>query len=292
MKKQFARRSLLYIPGSSQKMLNKAKDIQADAVILDLEDAVSMAEKDQARENVAQILPELCGKEKEIIVRINAADTYWCYQDVAAVAPKGINAVVVPKADEKSLIAVDLLLGAVERENGMEPGSVGMIPLFETTYAIANAYQVLGAAARIDGVQLGAEDLTKEQEIVRTSQGAEILYARQQLAMAAKARGIDILDTPYVNIHDLDGLRADTELVKSIGFTGKTCIHPSHIAPINQVFSPTEAEIAYARGVVEAFEASVKEGKGACMYENKMIDKPVAERAQRLLNKAARMSLC
>lgn len=287
MSKQFARRALLYIPGSSKKMLGKAESVQADGVILDLEDAVSMDEKDAARENVAAILPSLRGAGKEIVVRINAADTLWCYQDILAIAGT-VDTVIVPKADERSLIAVDAFLGAVEQARGLS--EIKVIPLFETTYAITNAYAVLGASARIDGVQLGAEDLTKEQEILRTEQGAEILYARQQLAMAARARGIDILDTPYTHVSDIEGLRADALAVKRMGFTGKVCIHPSHIAPINEVFSPTEAEIAQARGIVTAFAASVAEGRGACMYENKMVDKPVAERAQSLLDKAARFA--
>ena len=291
MKARYARRSLLYIPGSSQKMLGKAVDVKADAVILDLEDAVSIDEKDNARSYVADILPKLTTEEREVIVRINSADTSWCYKDITAVAGLGINTVIVPKADERSLITVDTMLEAVEKELGLENGTIGIIPLFETTYAIANAYKVLGASPRIDGVQLGAEDLTKEQEIVRTSEGTEIQYARQQLAMAARARGIDILDTPYTGIKDLDGLRRDAQYVKSIGFTGKTCIHPSHIEIINEVFSPTAEEIDFARGVVEAFEASVKEGKGACMYRNKMVDKPVAERAVKLLEKAERLGV-
>lgn len=292
MSQKFARRSLLYMPGSSLKMLGKAKSATSDAVILDLEDAVSMDEKDAARQNVVDMLPEILTGGKEVIVRINAADTIWCYKDILAVVPCGIHAVVVPKADELALIAVDMLLTAMEKELGIAHGTIKMIPLFETAYAIANPYAVLGAAARIDGAQLGAEDLTKEQEIVRTMQGDEILYARHQLAMAARARGLDILDTPFTAIADLDGLRADAQLVKSIGFTGKTCIHPSHIATINEVFSPSPAEIAFARGVTDAYRAGVAAGKGACMYENKMIDKPVAERSQKLLEKAARLGIC
>lgn len=291
MKTRYARRSLLYIPGSSQKMLGKAADVKADAVILDLEDAVSIDEKDHARRYVADVLPQLTGGDREIIVRINSADTSWCYKDITDVAGLGINTVIVPKADERSLIAVDTMLEAVEKELGLEIGTIGIVPLFETAYAIANAYRVLGVSPRIDGVQLGAEDLTKEQEIVRTSEGNEIRYARQQLAMAARARGIDILDTPYTGIKDLDGLRRDAQYVKSIGFTGKTCIHPGHIEIINEVFSPSAEEIDFAKGVVEAFEISVKEGKGACMYRNKMVDKPVAERAVKLLNKAKRLGI-
>lgn len=289
MSDKFLRRSLLYIPGSSQKMISKAQTITADAVIFDLEDAVSISEKDQARDNVTRALSEMKNSGKEIIVRINAMDTLWGYKDIMAIASLYPDAIILPKANENSLITADMMLGAMEKELGAELYTIKLIPLFETTYSIANAYQVLGATPRIDGVQLGAEDLTKEQEITRTTSGAEILYARQQLAMAARARCIDIIDTPYTGIKDLDGLKKDTELVKSIGFTGKTCIHPTHIEVINEVFSPTAEEIENANGILAAFEEAINDGKGACMYKNKMVDAPVAERAERIIKKAKRI---
>ena len=164
-----------------------------------------------------------------------------------------------------------------------------MIPLFETTYAIANAYQILGATPRINGVQLGAEDLTKDQEIARSAEGKEIRYARMKLAMDARARKIDIIDTPYTGIHDLEGLKRDAEFSRDVGFTGKTCIHPSHIDIINEVFSPSEADAENARAILKVYEQSVAEGKGACMYKNKMIDVPVAERAGKIVKKADRI---
>lgn len=286
MSMKFLRRSLLYIPGSSLKMIGKASGVTSDAAIFDLEDAVSIGEKDAARGNVVSALPTLIGSGKEIIVRVNAMDTLWGYQDLLAVIPKRPDAVILPKADERGIITADAVISAIEQAQGMEIGTVKVIPLFETAYAIANAYQVLGAAARIDGVQLGAEDLTKEQEIVRTIAGSEILYARQQLAMAARARKIDIIDTPFTGVRDLEGLHADAALAKSIGFTGKTCIHPSHIETINSVFSPGEQEVETARGIVEALAEAVAAGKGACMYQGKMVDAPVAERAHRILAKA------
>ena len=286
MAKQSARRSLLYMPGSSPKMLGKIPSVASDAVIIDLEDAVSLDEKDNARTLAAEALSANAGCGRELICRVNAPDTVWCYEDILAVVCESLSAIVVPKANERFLIAAELMLTAVEEKKGLPHGQVGIIPLFETAYSIANAYAVLGASPRICGVQLGAEDLTKEQEIQRTREGNEILYARQQLAMAARARGLDILDTPYTDIRDLEGLESDTRLVKSLGFTGKTCIHPSHIETINRIFSPSAEEIAFARGVLAAYAAAVAEGRGACMYQNKMVDKPVAERAERLLKKA------
>ncbi|MCI8599306.1 MAG: CoA ester lyase [Lachnospiraceae bacterium] len=289
MEKNNLRRSLLYIPGSSQKMIAKAKTLSPDGVIFDLEDAVSIAEKDKARENVATAIAGMDSSSTEIIVRINAMDTFWGYQDILAIAKLLPSAIILPKADEKGLITADMVLGAMEREMNVELYTVKLIPLFETTYSITNAYQVLGSTPRISGVQLGAEDLTKEQEIVRTAGGEEILYARQQLAMAARARQLDILDTPFTGIQDLEGLRKDALLAKSIGFTGKTCIHPSHIDIINEVFSPTREEIEQAEKMLAAFEEALKAGKGACMYQNKMVDAPVAERAKHIIDKANRI---
>lgn len=286
MAKRSPRRSLLYIPGSSVKMLGKIASAAADAVILDLEDAVSIEEKDHARTNVAEALKTYADSGRELICRINAADTIWCYEDILAAVGESLSAVVVPKADERFLCAVDLMLTAAEQKAGLAPGSIEIIPLFETSYAIANAYAVLGASGRITAVQLGAEDLTRDMGIERTREGTEFLYARQCLAVAARARNLDVLDTPYTDIRDLEGLEADTRLVKSLGFTGKTCIHPSHIETVNRIFSPSPEEISFARGVVEAYASAMAEGRGACMYHNKMIDKPVAERAEKLLRKA------
>ncbi len=287
MGKRWLRRSLLYIPGSSPKMLGKAAGIECDAVILDLEDSVGIAEKDAAREAVRELLPALTAQPKEAIVRVNAMDTVWGVKDLFAVVPERPSAVILPKADEKSLVTADMLLSSLEREHGVAAGSIGIIPLLETTYAIANAYQVLGACGRIVGAQLGAEDLTKEQEISRTPEGREIEYARQHLAMAARARGLDILDTPYTVIKDLEGLRRDALVAKSFGFTGKTCIHPSHVRIVDEVFSPTREEVAFAQGLLEVYTRALEDGRGACMYEGKMIDAPVAQRAERIVEKAA-----
>ena len=289
MSKGRIRRSLLYVPGSSDKMLEKAAGVTADAVILDLEDSVSISEKETAREKVARQIGVVRESRKEVMVRVNGMDTAWGIRDLLAICPCRPDAVIVPKADERALIVADRILDVLERENGMNPGSISLIPLFETAYSIANPLSILQVTPRIDGLQLGAEDLTKEMEIDRTSQGEEIRYARNQVAAAGKACKLDILDTPYTGIHDLDGLRRDSITARQIGFTGKVCIHPSHISVINEVFSPSEAEIAFARGLLAAYEDGVKAGKGAVMYENKMIDAPVADRAKRVIEKAERI---
>ncbi len=180
-------------------------------------------------------------------------------------------------------------VSAGHKQHGLEPNSISMIPLFETTDAIVHGAELLGLCRRIDGVQFGAEDLTKEMEIPRTLGGEEIRYAREQLIFAARANGVDSLDTPFTDVKNLEALERDVAQAKAMGFTGKTCIHPSHIEAIHRAFTPTEEEVRRAQGIVAAMEAAVAEGKGACMYENKMVDAPVAERARKIVEKAARI---
>lgn len=270
-------------------MVKKAETVPSDAVIFDLEDAVSIQEKEAARKIVKNAVNCLQPAEKEIIVRVNSVENSWGFEDIQSIVPELPDAVILPKADEKSIAAVDMLISALEKKMGIPLNTIKLIPLFETTYAIVNAYQILGGTPRIDGVQLGAEDLTKEQEIIRSPEGQEIRYARMKLAMDARARKIDIIDTPFTGIHDLEGLRWDAECSRDMGFTGKTCIHPGHIDIINEVFSPSAAEVEDARGILKAYEQAVAEGKGACMYKNKMIDVPVAERAGKIVEKADRI---
>lgn len=284
------RRSLLYMPGSSMKMLQKAVTLQPDAVILDLEDAVSIAEKELARSQVVEMLPKILESGKEVLVRVNGMDTPWGVEDLMAIVPCRPDGIVLPKASRQYVLTADCILTMLEKKHHLEPNSIGMVPLFETTDAIVNGYELLGLCPRINGVQFGAEDLTKEMEISRTVGGDEIRYAREQLIFAARARGIDSLDTPFTDVKNLDALRKDVEAIRAMGFTGKTCIHPSHIETIHQVFTPTEEEVANARGIVAAMAEAVAQGKGACMYQNKMVDAPVAERAQRLVDKAERIA--
>ena len=287
----FLRRSLLYVPGSSDKMLAKAESVAADAVIIDLEDSVSPDEKDAARQRVAAFIEAKKITGKELIVRINGMDNLWGYLDLLAIAPLMPNAIVLPKADERAVCTCDSFLTALEISCGAAPDSIKLIPLLETAYGIANCGSILQAAKRIDGVQLGAEDLTRDQGIERTVSGKEVLFARYQLAIAGAAAKIDILDTPYTDIHNLDGLREETESAKSMGFTGKTCIHPSHIDTINEIFTPNKEAAADAQALLETYHQSLESGKGACTYNGKMVDAPIAARAEKILNKAKKIGV-
>lgn len=276
----FLRRSLLYVPASSEKMLNKARTISSDAVILDLEDSVSPEEKEKARKNVVEYLHER-QYEKEVIVRINALNTIWGLKDMMEIIPLSPNGIILPKANEKSVAAYEMIffsLSGSEQEK-----HTSLIPLLETAEGISDARQILSSSGLIDAIQLGAEDLARDLSVERTREGLEIEFARQSLVYIAKGLKLDVLDTPYTAIHDIEGLRADCMKAKAMGFTGKVCIHPSHVDVINEIFSPSEAEISEAGKIISAYEDARKDGKGAVSYNGKMIDLPILRRAENLI---------
>lgn len=285
MSKRFVRRSFLYVPGSSERKITKSLHTAADAIILDLEDAVSPMEKENARALVMQWMDEMKKSNKEILVRVNALDTFLGVEDIIALAENPPHTIIIPKADVQIMQMADLLLSGLEERKGLEKGSIGLIPLLETAAGIQDAVAIIGASPRVNGVQLGAEDLTKELGILRTKEGDEIRFAREMLAYAACRYKVDSLDTPFTDIHDTEGLCKDTEIARNIGFTGKTCIYPPHADSINERFRPKAEDVAFSRLIVAAFEEARKEGKGACMFEGKMIDLPIVERAVRIIEK-------
>lgn len=280
------RRSLLYVPGSSPKMIEKSFAGLVDGIILDLEDAVSPGEKETARTNVAACLARPRPPGKEMLVRINAVGSAHGLRDLLAVIPQRPDTIVIPKADVASVVAVDRIVAALEEERGLAPKTIGLIALMETAASIINAAAIAAAAPRLTGLQFGAEDLTKELGIPRTAVGDELHHARSALVFAGCANGIDILDTPFADHADIEALSAETRRVKAIGMTGKTCIHPKQVEVVNAVFTPTAAEIDHARRVLAAFEQAVAEGKGACSLDGRMIDAPIAARARKILEKA------
>ena len=286
MRQRAIRRSLLYVPGHSEKMIDKALNLNADSIILDLEDAVSPNEKTAARMLVKESIQKFKEKKKEIIIRINDVKTKDGVLDIEAIVEEKPNAIIVPKADEEAIQVTDILLNATEMRYNVSKKSIEIIPLLETSYSIVHTYKILDSSHRITAVQFGAEDLTKEIGIDRTDKGMEITYARSGIVHAAVAREIDILDTPFTNIDDNDGLIYDTKNAKQIGFTGKTCIHPNQIETVNAVFTPDAKEVKKARELIKVFDEAVNNGSGVCTFEGKMIDNPIAERARKLVEKA------
>ena len=285
-------RSLLFIPGNNPAMLQNADIHGADALILDLEDAVAIKEKDSARRLVRRAIRELGFGGAPLIIRVNPAGSPYLEEDLAAIVPLSPGYLMPTKVSgADDMRALSARMAAIEAESGLEAGSVGLIPLIETALGVENAFQIAGSDPRIKGLFLGAEDLTSDLGAARSKGGQEIFYARSRMVMAAKACGIPVYDTPFTDVNDDEGLEADAAFAKSLGFDGKAAISPRHVAAINQVFSPKLEEIAYAREVMAAIREGEAAGLGAVSLRGKMIDKPIVDRARRLLEAAEQLGL-
>ncbi len=278
------RRSMLFLPGNNPNMLINGNCFGADAVIFDLEDAVSPQEKDAARVLVRNTMRYMDFASCETIVRINSIDTDYWREDIDFVLPEKPNLILLPKTSTPAdIIAADEYMTEVEKKNNLEVGSVGLIALIETALGVENAYQIATSTKRVKALFLGAEDLTADLQCKRTKAGREIEYARTRLLVAARAAGIDVYDTPFVDVNDDEGMHSDAIVSKELGFSGKASISPRHVEVINEVFTPTEAEINYAYEVVEAIKLAKQMGKGAISLYGKMIDAPIVARAERTI---------
>ena len=286
------RRSMLFLPGNNPNMLINGATLGADAIIFDLEDAVSPAEKDAARILVRNTMRYMDLGGCETIVRINSVDTPYWQADLDAVAPQKPDLILLPKsACAQDIQLVDAYLTEKEAQAGMENGTIGLMPLIETAMGVENAFAIATAAKRVKALFLGAEDLTADLQCKRTKEGREIEYARTRLVVAARAAGVDVYDTPFTDVNDDEGIWTDAQLAKALGFTGKASISPRHVEVINTVFSPTEKEIDYAYEVLDAIEMAKRMGKGAIALHGKMIDAPIVARAQRTIDMAIALGL-
>ena len=286
------RRSMLFLPGNNPNMLINGNCLGADAVIFDLEDAVSPDEKDAARILVRNTMRYMDFRGCEIIVRINSIDTPYWRKDIDAILPYKPGLILLPKTGSAAdVLAADQYITQMEEKLGMEAGTVGLMPLIETAMGVENAFAIASATHRVTALFLGAEDLTADLQCKRTKEGREIEYARTRLVMAARAAGVDVYDTPFTDVNDDEGIEVDANLAKSLGFSGKASISPRHVDVINRVFSPTIAEIDYAYEVMEAIELAKKQGKGAIALRGKMIDAPIVTRAQRTIAMAQALGL-
>ena len=286
------RRSMLFLPGNNPNMLINGATLGADAIIFDLEDAVSPAEKDAARILVRNTMRYMDLGSCETIVRINSVDTPYWQADLDAVTPQKPDLILLPKsACAGDIQLVDGYLSKIEEGLGWQRGTVGIMPLIETAMGVENAFAIASAAKRVKALFLGAEDLTADLQCKRTKEGREIEYARTRLVVAARAAGVDVYDTPFTDVNDDEGIWTDARLAKALGFTGKASISPRHVEVINTVFSPTEKEIDYAYEVLDAIELAKRMGKGAIALHGKMIDAPIVARAQRTIDMAIALGL-
>lgn len=286
------RRSMLFLPGNNPNMLINGNCLGADAVIFDLEDAVSPDQKDAARILVRNTMRYMDFRGCEIIVRINSIDTPYWKQDLDAIMPYKPALILLPKTGTAADVqTADAYMTEVETRLGMEYGTVGLMPLIETAMGVENAFQIASAAKRLQALFLGAEDLTADLQCKRTKEGREIEYARTRLVVAARAAGVAVYDTPFTDVNDDEGIVVDATLAKSLGFTGKASISPRHVEVINSVFSPTQKEVDYAYEVMEAIALAKQQGKGAISLHGKMIDAPIVARAEQTIAMARELGM-
>jgi citrate lyase subunit beta/citryl-CoA lyase len=280
MNAQRLRRSFLYVPGNMPSMLQNIPVFGCDAVIIDLEDAVPHTEKDAARRLVRRFLDGYEERNKEILVRINPLDTPWAAEDLREVLPAMPDGLRLPKADTPEVVErLDTLLTEFEEELEVEIGSFRILPSIESALGVIHCTEIAQSSTRLLGLAFGAEDYTASMEIDRTKTGEELLNARSRVVWAAKAAGIPAIDSIFADVKDMDGLRRETELVKALGYTGKSLVNPRQIEVVHDVFAPKPAEIEYALQVIEAIQRAREMGTGVIALKGKMVDAPVVKRA-------------
>jgi len=278
-------RSLLFAPGNHARRVEKALTLDADAVILDLEDAVAASEKPAARDAVLAAVAAAGKPGPLIYIRINAADTIWHDDDLAAVIVPGLDGVVLPKAETAEvLLAVDARMTELEAAAGFTPGTLDLLPIIETGLGLANVRAMAAANTRVRRLSFGAADFAADMGMRWTADEAEMTPARAEVALASRAGNLEApVDTVWTRLKDADGLVRSAARVRDLGFQGKLCIHPDQIAPVNEAFTPTADETAFAEKVVQAFNEAEAAGSASIAVDGQFVDYPIVEKARRTL---------
>lgn len=281
------RRSMMFVPGNNPSMIIDAPVFCPDSVILDLEDAVSVNQKDAARELVVRALKTLDFGSCETVVRINGRHTPFCEGDIRALVPAKPDVLRLAMTElPEDIVWADELIAKLEAEHGVPAGTVKLMAAIETARGIVNAKDIALSSKRLVAMSFGAEDFTNSIQSERTPEGHELLVARATIVLAARAAGIDPIDTVYSRVDDDDGFRADALKAKQMGFAGKSCIHPKQVRLVHEVFRPTAAEIRKAQAITEAIEEAEKRGRGVIAVDGRMVDGPIVMKAQRVLQLA------
>jgi len=273
------RRSVLYMPGANARALDKARTLPADALILDLEDAVSPDAKEVARRQVVEAVAQGGYGRREVIVRVNGLNTPWGRDDVAAVASSGADAILFPKMEfpEQVQAAVEALDAA---------GGLPDLPVWimaETPRGMLHIDAIAGASPRLAAIVMGTSDLAKELRVRHTLDRTGLITALSLGVMAARAHGLDILDGVCLDLSDDQGFRAACEQGRDMGFDGKTLIHPKQVGPANEVFAPAAKDVENARRLIEAWEQAKAGGKGVAVVDGKLVENLHVEEARRTL---------
>jgi citrate lyase subunit beta/citryl-CoA lyase len=283
-------RSFLFAPGNHPRRVEKALGLDADATILDLEDACPIAEKVATRAVVVAAYQK--PRRGLGFVRVNAMSTEWGYGDIVAVVQKGVDGIVLPKLETVDEIrAADWLVANLERERGMKAGSFDIVPIIETGKGLANVRAICAAGTRVKRISFGAGDFTLDMNMTWSRSEAELMPYRSECVLASRAAGIEPpIDTVWVDLRDAEGFRQSVLAIKSLGFQGKLCIYPDQVPVVNEMLSPTHAEVEWSRRVVAAFAEAEKAGSASIQLDGKFIDYPIVYRAERIIGMAERIA--
>lgn len=289
------KRSWMFVPGHRQKMIDKALAINADAIMLDIEDGVAPSEKDTARKLIGEALGrERAPKAPARFVRVNAIGHERMDADLEAVLRPELDGLVLPKVETaEEVLKVESVLKMLEPEHKIARGSVRLLIAIESPRGLLNAPAIAAASSRVVGLMFGAEDYGREMGLPtkREGEAQDLLYARSAMAVAAASAHVQAIDGVWVDLKDTDGLNRFALQSRRLGFSGMSLIHPSQINPINAVFSPTPEEIEYATQVVQAFEEANARGDGSVAFGGQLIDRPIVERARRALDMAKTLGI-
>ena len=290
--KERLRRTMMFVPGNNPAMVKDAGIYGADSIMFDLEDAVSMAEKDAARDLVYEALQTQDYGDAELVVRVNGQDTPYYANDVRAMVKAGIDVVRLPKAEDAEMVKkLDADITAAEKEFGREEGSTMLMAAIESAKGVINAYQIASASDRMMGIALSAEDYTTDMKTHRYPDGAELEFARNLVLHAARAAGVAAFDTVFTNMNDTEGFYRETEYIHQLGFDGKSLVNPRQIPMVNKVYEPTKKEIENAKNVENAIKEAKLKGSGVISMNGQMVDRPVVLRAERVMRLAKASNL-
>ncbi|WP_058912501.1 citrate (pro-3S)-lyase subunit beta [Entomohabitans teleogrylli] len=281
------RRSMLFVPGANAAMISNAFIYHADAIMFDLEDSVALREKDAARMLVFHALQHPRYRTQETVVRVNPLDSSFGLQDLEAVVRAGADVVRMPKTDcAQDVVDIEREITRIEQACGREPGSTGLLAAIESAHGITQANAIAHASPRLIGIALGAEDYVRDLRTERSPEGTELLFARCAILQAARSAGIAAFDTVYSDASNEEGFIREAQLIKQLGFDGKSLINPRQIELLHNIFAPTHSQCEFARRVIEAAEAAERAGSGVVSLDGKMVDSPIIARAQWVLQRA------
>jgi citrate lyase beta subunit len=275
------------MPGDEMRKIQKATGLGVDCICMDIEDGVAANRKAEARATIREALTTLHFGRAERLVRINPVGSGQEDEDLRAVLPARPDGLVLPKVGSAEQVRqVSARLVQAEQEHGWPAGSILLLALIETALGVVNLREIASSDPRLQALIFGAEDLAGDIGAVRTRAGWEIFYARSAVVTHAAAYGLQALDMVYMDLRDLEGLRAESEEAARMAYTGKQIIHPNQVAPVQEAFTPSEAAIAHARRVIEAAAQHQQQGAGAFTLDGKMVDAPVVRAAEWVLARA------